>query len=106
MYQIPNMARRLTESFLAFRFPYEASGEGQLTKLLDKVSVDEATRIRVVRFLHTYSHMERIRDPEHDLSELSEARVVLRDLMRLIEAEDPRHYAEMMRLVAGAPVAD
>jgi wobble nucleotide-excising tRNase len=95
-YEIPNIARRLLESFLSFRYPSEA---GELNQQLEKSKASVATRTRIIRFLHTYSHDGRISEPEHDLSVLAETPAVLRDLLDLIKQEDPAHYAEMEALV-------
>ena len=104
-YGLPNMARRLLESFLAFRQPGTA---GELSEKLDAVVFEPAKKARLLRFLHTFSHGDRIAEPEHDLSILSETREILRNLLELIEGEDERHFKAMAALVAPpapAPVA-
>jgi hypothetical protein len=53
----------------------------------------------LLRFLHTYSHEGRIGDGEQDLSILSEAPKILRDLLDLIESEDPQHFSQMESLM-------
>jgi len=92
----PNMARRLLEAFLAFRFPAQA---GELTKQLRKLDMDPATRARILRFLHSFSHHGHIAEPQHDPSILSETRAILRDILCLIESVDPKHYEGMVELV-------
>jgi wobble nucleotide-excising tRNase len=67
-YGLPNVARRLVEAFLAFRFP-DLSGD--LGPRLDRVNFDNARKTRVLRLLNTYSHAGAISDPEHDLSLLA-----------------------------------
>ncbi|MFB9127108.1 hypothetical protein E2553_39990 [Paraburkholderia dipogonis] len=94
-YGLPNIARRLLESFLSFRVPGKA---GNLAQQMDALSGDAAAKARIVRFLHTHSHMEQVSEPEHDLSVLSEAPAVLADLLALIEANDKGHYDAMMKL--------
>lgn len=96
-YGMPNLARRLVEAFLAFRYPDSAS---DLFKQFDNVDFDSGKKTRILRFLHTYSHSGSISDPEHDPSALSETKPVLRDLLDLIKTSDPIHYAGMMRVVA------
>lgn len=95
-YVFPNMARRLLETFLAFRQPDCASG---LRGKLKRIEYDQAKKVRIIRFLHTHSHAEEIGEPEHDPSNLSEAGAVLSDLLALIEQEDPTHYLAMTTLV-------
>jgi wobble nucleotide-excising tRNase len=95
-YGIPNIARRLVESFLAFRYPAEA---GELKQQMDLVAFDTAKKARILRFLHTYSHDGKIAEPEHDLSILAETPEVLNDLIEMIKAEDPKHYDQMTKLL-------
>ena len=97
-YALPNMARRLLESFLAFRYPVEES----LVDKLDRVAFSDAKKARILRFLHTYSHDGKISDPEHDLSVLAETPQILADLMDLVKAEDSRHFDEMTKVLAEA----
>lgn len=98
-YALPNMARRLLEAFLAFRVPHQT---GDLYKQLDAIDHDNGAKTRVLRFLHAFSHMDQIADPEHNPSMLAEARSVLRDLFALIEHTDAAHFKSMNQLVASA----
>jgi wobble nucleotide-excising tRNase len=95
-YALPNMARRLLESFLAFRRP-EISGD--LWKKMESADFEEAKKLRILRFLHTHSHSDTVGEPQHDPSVLAEARSVLKDLLELIESEDKAHYDAMVKLV-------
>lgn len=98
-YHIPNVARRLLESFLAFRMPGTHDG---LESKLEKLNFDVAKRTRILRFLHTYSHEDHVGQSEHDSSILSETPQVLGDLIALIKSEDERHYNAMIELVENA----
>ncbi len=97
-YPLPNIARRLLESFCAFRKPLKT---GNLLAQLDCIGCDCVKKTRVIRFLHTYSHAEQYGEPEHDLSILLETRGILNDLLSMIESEDPQHFNEMKELVSG-----
>ncbi|MBI3183150.1 MAG: AAA family ATPase [Myxococcales bacterium] len=99
-YGMPNIARRLVEAFLSFRFP---SCTGDLAKQLDAVSFDAVKKARILRFLNTHSHHGHVAEPEHDLSVLSETGAVLGDVLALIEATDAEHFRGMKELVAGVP---
>ena len=94
-YMLPNMARRLLESFLAFRQP----ASGDLWQKMKCVTFDEAKKLRILRFLHTYSHSDAVGEPEHDPSLLGEAGSVLKDLLEFIEAQDKAHFDAMVKLV-------
>lgn len=95
-YGIPNMARRVLETFLSFHYPGKP---GDLWKKLKKVSFDEAKKTRILRFLHTHSHSNNIGEPEHDISSLSETPQVLSDLLELIRLEDEKHYNAMESII-------
>ncbi len=99
-YELPNMARRLLEAFLAFRQP-QASGE--LWQKVQAVPFDEAKKLRILRFLHTHSHSSAVGEPEHDPSVLAEGTAVLMDLLELIKSQDPGHFVAMKQLVAPSP---
>ncbi len=100
-YVLPNMARRLLESFLAFRKPQAREGLWQKLKV---VEFDEVKKIRILRFLNTYSHADSVREHEHDPSPLAEASAVLKDLLELMEKEDTKHYQAMVELVEQSKV--
>ncbi len=95
-YGLPNIARRLLEAFLAFRFP-EMSGD--LGPRLDRVTFESAKKTRILRLLNTYSHAGAIADPEHDLSLLAETQPVLLDVLELMKNVDKDHYEGLERLV-------
>jgi len=95
-YVLPNMARRLLETFLAFRQPHIS---GQLYQKLKNIEFDEARKSRILRFLHMHSHSDVVGVPEHDLSILSEAGPVLKDLLEFIKDQDRGHYASMVKLI-------
>ncbi|MFH1021791.1 MAG: AAA family ATPase [Planctomycetota bacterium] len=102
-YALPNLSRRLLETFLAFRQP-QISGElWQKFKLL---TFDETKKIRIIRFLHTHSHNSALGEPEHDLSLLSESQAILKDLLDLMKAEDGAHYSAMETLVQNVDTDD
>ncbi|MCA8248057.1 AAA family ATPase [Burkholderia multivorans] len=102
-YGLPNVARRLLEAFLAFRFP-EMSGD--LGPRLDRVSFDNAKKTRILRLLNTYSHAGAISDPEHDLSLLAEAQPVLREVLELMETVDKDHYEGLIKMVTPSSVEE
>jgi len=103
-YGMPNVARRLLESFLTFRFPGIA---GKLRDQIESVvNVDPGIRARIIRFIHTYSHDDRVAEPEHDLSVLAETPAVMHEILHLIWREDPRHYEEMTKLIKFDPLAN
>lgn len=96
-YGLPNIARRLLESFLTFKMPdYHAS---QLESKLNALDYSRIQKARILRFLHVHSHYDQIGEPEHDLSLLSETRAVMEDLMDLILNVDEDHYRSMTKVL-------
>lgn len=95
-YNLPNMARRLLESFLSFKFPNDKE---DLTALLrgDKIIFDRSKKESLIKFLHTYSHKEFIFDPSQEENNLSEARNIIKDLINLIKSLDEEHYNGMVK---------
>lgn len=100
-YALPNIARRLLESFLAFRVPDK---QGDLLQKLESIQYDQAKKTRIIRFLHTYSHFDQVAEPEHDLSVLSETPAVLQEVLSLIGECDPGHYNRMVELVGPSSI--
>ncbi len=96
-YILPNIARRVLETFLAFRLPADTPLI-RLKEKLDKVEFDEVKKRRISRFLHTHSHSTVVGEQEHDLTELAEASGVLNDLLEMIRSEDGKHYSAMVQL--------
>ncbi len=96
-YELPNMARRLLEAFLAFRQPQIS---GDLWQKVQAVQFHNAKKLRILRFLHTHSHSDAVGEPQHDPSGLAEGAAVLRDLLELIKSQDPEHFSAMEQLVA------
>lgn len=98
-YAIPNIARRLLESFLAFRVPDKP---GELFQKLEAVPYNAAKKTRILRFLHTYSHFDQVAEPDHDPSVLSETPAILKEVLALINECDPGHFKCMSDLVETA----
>ena len=97
------MARRMLETFLAFRQPHIS---GNLWQKLENVDFDIPKKLRVLRFLHTHSHSTAIGEPEHELSSLTEGPAVLRDLLEMIESLDSDHYAAMVKVVTRPKISE
>ena len=94
-YTFPNLARRLMESFLAFRYPASPSFLAQI----QSSTFDAAKRTRLYRFLNAYSHREVIEEQQHDLTLLAETPQILADLLDFIATEDERHFNEMVKAI-------
>jgi wobble nucleotide-excising tRNase len=96
-YGMPNVARRLLEAFLTFRHP--GARENMWGALREVATFDEVRKGRILNFVQTHSHGPGMGQPEHDPATLGEARPILKDILALMESEDPGHYAAMRNLV-------
>ncbi len=95
-YGMPNIARRLIETFLAYRFP---DCGGDLINRFERVDFDAAKKTRILRLLNTYSHSGGISDPEHDPSVLAETGEVMKAILELMQALDDDHYQGLIKLM-------
>lgn len=95
-YELPNLARRLLESFLVFKVP----NEWTLHARLEAVDFDGPKKTRLIRFLDTHSHAEQIAEGHDEASALAEAPEVLQDLLSLIEDCDGGHFERMKLAVS------
>ena len=94
--QIAPFARRLIETFLAYRFP-DCSGD--LINRFERVDYDAEKKTRILRLLNTYSHSGGISDPEHDPSVLAETGEVMKAVLERMESVDSDHYHGMVKLM-------
>jgi len=103
-YGMPNIARRLIETFLAYRLP--GMKTDKLHAKFDKIDFDSAKKTRILRFLSTYSHASGISEPEHDPSVLAETKEVMKQLLEMIQFMDPQHYQGMESIVVSKDEAE
>lgn len=95
-YELPNLARRLLESFLAFKVP----NEDNLHARLEAVAFDDVKKTRILRFVDTHSHAEQVGGGHDEASALAEAPEVLRNLIELIDHCDGEHAQRMRKAAA------
>ncbi|MCK9632593.1 MAG: AAA family ATPase [Methanoregula sp.] len=96
-YLLPNISRRLLESFFAFRYPTQV---GNFGNQFEKSKISKEKKTRIMRYTDANSHSDHIRaDTEGDLSYLDETPQVLNDILELMKIDDERHYNEMMLIV-------
>jgi wobble nucleotide-excising tRNase len=104
-YFMPNVARRVLESFLAFRKP-SVIGENRLFSMLEAISYNQTKKTKILRFLNVHSHDDSVGTPEHDASILAETPQIMVDLLALIKEEDKKHYDEMMTVIGHIQTAE
>ncbi len=94
-YHLPNVARRLLESFLSFRFPHIKSN---LLEHLKQTKVDAYKVQRIYRFCNAFSHNDHVPGAEHDSNILSETKEVMIEILNLIEQTDKVHFDNLVKL--------
>ena len=90
-YDLPNLARRLLETFLVFKIPDKST----LHSRLQEVDFPEPRKTRLLRFVDSHSHAEQIGEGHEEAAALAEAPTVLKDLLDLIAFVDADHYRRM-----------
>lgn len=96
-YLLPNISRRLLESFFAFRYPTQV---GNFGNQFERSNISREKKTRILRYTDANSHSDHIRaDTEGDLSYLDETPQVLQDILELMKIEDEKHYNEMKSIV-------
>ena len=95
---VANLARKLLESFLSFKFPKHRN---DFHALIETAVSDKVMREKVYRFINKYSHAAQIDiyDPSIE-SLLGEGGFIVSDVLKIVEDLDGNHYAEMMEIVA------
>lgn len=100
-----NLARKLLESFFAFKFP---RGRNDLSQLMDAglgscVITTKELKEKIYRFINKYSHSDVIEITEESAENLAgESHSVVSNIFQWIEEVDKKHFDEMVEVVQGA----
>ena len=98
-YCVPSIARRVVETFLAFRVP-DLPGQHQLWRQMQEIQFDDATRSRICRYMQTHAHRDVVGDADEDLTLLGESRALLNDVLDFMRAADAEHVSRMIARVS------
>jgi wobble nucleotide-excising tRNase len=97
-FMIANMARRLLESFNAFKTP-STEGFGPVLEKAVHLGLDENDKEKIFFFLNKYSHLDRIETLENVVENVAEeGQQISRDVLSIIELVDKDHYNSMCKL--------
>lgn len=97
-FTVANMARKLLEAFLTFKYPH---GRGDFRGLMDQAITDEITCERIYRFINKYSHNQVIEFDESSSDNIaSESEYIVRDIFKEIERLDKTHYEGMIKALS------
>ena len=100
-YWAPSIARRVIETFLAFRVP-NLGGHNRLWSQMRAIEFDEEKKSRIYRYMQTHSHRGAVGNLDEDLTLLGESRAVLKDVLDFMQAADADHVSRMIARVTNA----
>lgn len=94
---VGNIARKLLEAFLSFKFPKKRN---DFMQLMEAAVKDDIKRERVYRFVNRYSHNLEI-EVEGAVADsvFGESAEVVRQVLEVFDEVDPVHFQEMVSLV-------
>jgi wobble nucleotide-excising tRNase len=96
-FAVANMARKLLEAFLTFKFPH---GRGDFRSLMDQAITDPAKCERIYRFINKYSHNQIIEFDDSAADNIvAESEYIAREIFEEIKSLDATHYAGMERAI-------
>jgi wobble nucleotide-excising tRNase len=94
-FALANSARRVLESFSAFKQPSDSGFEGVL-RMAKAKKIDSTTTDKIFYFLNKYSHLDRIETHENTIENIEqEGGVIANDILNIIRVLDPEHYSSM-----------
>ncbi|MFN8321258.1 MAG: AAA family ATPase [Chitinophagales bacterium] len=97
-FTLANAARRVLESFGAFKKP-GASGINGVLEIAKSKDVPENVTTKVYQFLNKYSHLDRIETHENSIENIEQETImVAKDVLDVIKAIDNDHYLAMISL--------
>lgn len=96
-----NVARKLVESFLSFKFPKQRADLMALLNAALPGQDNDIVRERIYKFINIYSHEKKINVLEELDTEVLDAssQTVINDILKMIKELDERHYNAMVEKV-------
>lgn len=96
-----NVARKLVESFLSFKFPKQRADLMALLNAALPGDDNDIVRERIYKFINIYSHEKKINVLEELDTEVLDAtsQTVINDILKMVKDLDERHYNAMVEKV-------
>ena len=93
-----NVARKLVESFLSFKFPKQRADLMALLNAAFPENEDYIVKERIYKFVNTFSHDKKINVYEELATDIfdSNSQAVINDILTMIEKLDLTHYNSMV----------
>ena len=98
VYPLPNVARKFMEAFLSFKFPEETNHDKFFSKARKKANFDSGKIERIKRFINAHSHADIDEMTGWDISQWSEGKQVIEDILELVKRLDEGHYKGLCKI--------
>ena len=98
IYPLPNMARKFLETFLSFKFPSEQKLDALFSEVKKEIKFDPGKIEKIKRFINAHSHSDMDKMTSWDISQWSEGRQVIQDILNLVEKLDEGHYEGLLKI--------
>jgi len=98
IYPLPNVARKFMETFLSFKFPSEKNQDELFSKARKKADFDSEKIETIKRFINAHSHSDIDKMTSWDISQWSEGKQVIQDILKLVEGLDEEHYKGLCKV--------
>ena len=92
IYPVPNIARKFMETFLSFKFPSAKNFDELFSKAKKKTNFDFGKIEKIKRFINAHSHSDINTITGWDISQWSESKQVIQDILTLVKGLDEEHY--------------
>ncbi len=99
IYPLPNVARKFMETFLSFKFPSEKNHDAFFSKAREEADFDSGKIEKIKRFINAHSHSNMDKMTSWDISQWSEGKQVIEDILELVKRLDEGHYKGLCVLV-------
>jgi wobble nucleotide-excising tRNase len=94
-FTLANAARRVLESFSAFKKPNESGMQGFLNMAKEN-GIDSNITEKLYYFLNKYSHLDRIETLENTIENIeNEGTLIADEILNIIKTIDPVHFSSM-----------
>ena len=98
VYPLPNVARKFMETFLSFKFPEETNHDKLFSKARKETKFDSGKIERIKRFINAHSHADIDGMTSWDISQWSEGKPVIQDILDLVKRLDEKHYEGLHKI--------
>ena len=98
IYPLPNVTRKFMEAFLSFKFPSAKNQDELFSKARKKADFDSEKIETIKRFINAHSHSDIDKMTSWDISQWSEGKQVIQDILKLVEELDEEHYKGLCRI--------